>query len=111
MPGTGIQSTASALGNHISGLSYGPSGPQFFSFSDNGLLGRLVSMGGHTFGLRSDVASQLPLGAQSFSVLDSLRPVGFVGQNPFGPGYVSGGDLSSQLCSAIISALTSTALL
>ena len=111
MSGTGIQSTASALGNHIGGLSYGPSGPQLFSLSDNGLLGRLFSMGGHTFGLRSDVASQLPLGAQSFSVFDALRPVGFVGQNPFGPGYVAGGNMSSQLSSAIISALNSSALL
>ncbi len=107
IPGTGIQATASALGTHGGGLVYGPSGPQLFAFSDNGLLGRLFNLAGHVFGLRQDVIPRVPLGGQSFGVFDAGRPIGFIGQNPLSPGFVAGGNLSPQCATGLGSALGS----
>jgi hypothetical protein len=103
--GTGIKGTAFGLGPHADGLVYGPNGPQLFSFSDNGFLGKIFNIAGHVFGLKRDVISRVPLGAQSDSVFYGGRPMGFIGQNPLSPGYVAGGNLSPQCATGLGSAL------
>src|SRR6266404_8597955 len=100
VPGTGTTATAQNLLNVIHGIVYGPNGPQTFSFTDNGILGKFFAIGGQGLSLKPDFISQVTFG-RSFSIYDGLRQQGFIGNSIMSPQLSVGGQMSPQLGTAI----------
>jgi hypothetical protein len=95
---------AQGLPNSVHGFAYGHTGPQPFVMDDRGIFGNVFSMNGRTLLVKPDVVSRTPFG-RSFTAFDGLAKQGWIGNSTSSPSLIVGGQMSSQMGTALAASL------